>query len=171
LFEIETADQRELFKALLAEQLFSYLIPAIQELEPDQILEVRRKVSDTREGFSLHLQKLSAEIEKRVEGNESIEDLIKYAKSVVETELVPDYREFRRQLAAERAGFWANVLSKTHQVFEIKEPITSPKAWLQIMITLGLPLASSMEMRRELLTNKHHAFQFLRAVETATGLQ
>jgi hypothetical protein len=166
LFEIETADQREAFKALLAQLLFGYLLPAIQELEPDQMLEVREKVRDTREGFTMHLQNLSAEIDGRLQGGETVHDLARHARAVVETELVPDYREFRRQLAAERVGFWAKVLATGSKVFEIREPITSPKAWAEIALAAGMPLASLTERKHEVLSNKNLAFQFLRAIET-----
>jgi hypothetical protein len=165
LFQIETSNQREIFKTLLARELFRYLLPAIQSLEPEQILQVREKVVDTREGFSMHLQKLSAEIEKRVQGQESIDSIAQYARSLVETEIVPDYSEFRRQLAAERVGFWSNVLSKTSKVFEIREPITSPKFWGEIVAALGVPLPPLMEMKRAALTNRHLSFQFLQTIE------
>lgn len=166
LFQIETSNQREVFKALLAQELFRYLLPAIQGLEPEQILQVREKVADTREGFLMHLQKLSAEIEKRIQGQESTDNIAQYARSLVETELVPDYTEFRRQLAAERLGFWSNVLAKTGKVFEIREPISSLRFWGELLVAIGVPLAPLMEMKRATMTNKHLAFQFLQAVET-----
>jgi hypothetical protein len=166
LFQIhERTRDREVFKALLAQQVFSYVLPAIQALEPEKILKVREKVRDTREGFAMHLQKLSKEVENRIQDGEQSDQIARYARSLVETEIVPDYREFRRQLAAERIGFWAKVLDKTNKIFKIEAPITSPRFWADTLAAIGLPLASSMERRRETLTNRHLAFQFLRSVE------
>jgi hypothetical protein len=88
------------------------------------------------------------------------------SESLVETEIVPDYREFRRQLAAERIGFWGKVLEKTNKVFQINAPIASPRFWADAIAAIGPPLALSTERRLETLTNKHLAFQFLRILET-----
>lgn len=166
LFELDAGtDNRELFKILQAQQLFTYFLPAIQSIEPEQILEVRDKVRDNREGFAMHLQKLSKEVERRAQGGESLEELSKYAKSVVETELIPDYLEFKRQLASERGGFWVKVLDRASKIFEVEAPITSPKFWGELMAAVGLPVASSLERRRDSLTNRQLTFNFLRAAQ------
>src|SRR5262249_32177710 len=93
---------REIMKFLEAKSVFSYCLPKLRKLNAEQILQVRERVKDTREGFSLHLQKLSKGVEQRLRGGESDAEIEQFAKSVVETDLIPDYGEFRRQLGAER---------------------------------------------------------------------
>lgn len=56
----DRAPQREFLKALQVRELFNYFLPATTSLPDQEILEMQRKVSDTREGFGMHLQQLSA---------------------------------------------------------------------------------------------------------------
>ncbi len=117
---------REVLKALLAQHAFSYVVPAIQSLEPDEILRVREKVRDTREGFSMHLQKLSREVEKRVSEGEQIDDIARYARSLVETEIAPDYCEFRRSLPRSGLAFGARCSKRRTRYFRSTRPSRAP---------------------------------------------
>jgi hypothetical protein len=152
-------------KVIQAERIFKYLLPSLNALRPEEILEVRDKVQDTREGFSLHLQRLSKDIEEQLSEDASAVEVSKYAQSVVETELVPDYREFERQLSAENAGFWANVLNKTKAVCEIDVPPWTPKFYAELVSRLGLAALETIEDKKTKLTNKRQAFNFMRAFE------
>jgi hypothetical protein len=156
---------REVLKALLAHETFHVLLPAINALHPEQMLEVRGKIADTREGFSMHLQTLSKEVEARIKGLESTDELRAYAKSVVETTLEPDYREFRRQIAAEREGFWGKVLDVSGKVFEINAAPWTPKFYGQLLKALGAGIVESADVRRKTLPNKMQAYHFMRRVE------
>jgi len=160
-----TAPSREFLVACEAKAVFSYLLPALNDLEPDQILEVRNKVRDTREGFSMHLQKLSMGIEERSKGNESSSEIEKWAKSVSETELIPDYGEFRRQLSSKRSKRWANILDKARKVFEIDASPVTPKFYGELLTALGLAALTSSAASEDKLSNQSQAFQFMRVVE------
>ncbi|MGZ8842425.1 MAG: hypothetical protein ACXW18_02105 [Pyrinomonadaceae bacterium] len=160
-----TSPSREFLVACEAKAVFSYLLPALNDLEPDQILEVRHKVKDTREGFSMHLQKLSKGIEERSKGNESSSEIEKWAKSVSETELIPDYREFRRQLSSKRSTRWANILDKARKVFEIDASPVTPKFYGELLTALGLAALTSSAASEDKLSNQSQAFQFMRVVE------
>ncbi len=163
----EKRPPRELMVALEAKAVFSYLIPALGKLTSEQILEVRHKVKDTREGFSMHLQKLSKGLEEKIKGEEASSDIEAWAKSLIETELIPDYREFRRQLAAEKSGFWNKVLDASAKIFEIDAAPWTPKFYGQLLKALGLTALTFSSERKEGLTNKSQAFQFMSLVEDA----
>jgi hypothetical protein len=149
-----------------AREVFSYLLPAVlPKLNPDQILEIRRRVRDTRQGFSMHLQKLSKGVSDRMKGGESPQQVISWARSIVETELVPDYYEFRRQLGAERSGFWKKVADSLEKVAEIDAAFWTPKFYFQLLKALGFTALTYTSERKEGLSNKAQAFHFMRLIE------
>jgi hypothetical protein len=164
----EKRHNRETLNGLLAFATFKVLVPKLSELHPDQILEVREKVTATREGFSMHVQALSSEVESRIQQGDSLDDIAHYARSVVETRMIPDYVEFRRQLEAQRAGFWVKVLDKASKIAEIDCAPWTPKFYAEVLKALGFTLLTGMAEREKHLTNKAQAFQFLREVERST---
>src|SRR5262249_6322909 len=134
---------REIMKFLEAKSVFSYCLPKLRKLNAEQILQVRERVKDTREGFSLHLQKLSKGVEQRLRGGESDAEIEQFAKSVVETDLIPDYGEFRRQLGAERLGNWKTVLDAAGKILSIDANPWTPKFWGEILAALGVPVGAA----------------------------
>jgi hypothetical protein len=164
-FSGEEASSREFMVEMEAKAVFTYLLPVLGSLQPEQILEVRERVGDTREGFSMHLQKLSKGISDRLNGGEPPEQIEAWAKSLIDTELIPDYREFRRQLMAERTGFWKKVFETTAKVFEIDAAPWTPKFYGQLIKCLGFSALTYTSERKDELSNKSQAFQFMRLVE------
>lgn len=163
----EKRPSRELMVAFEAKVVFSYLLPALAELSAGQILEVREKVKDTREGFAMHLQKLSKGVSDRLKGGESPGEITNWARDVLETELIPDYREFRRQLAAERSGFWGKVLDAAAKGFAVDAAPWTPKFYGEMLKAFGLTALTYQAERKERLSNRSQAFQFMRSVETS----
>jgi hypothetical protein len=161
--------QREVLKALQALHTFRYLVPCVGTLPPEEILTLREKLSDTREGFAMHLQTLSADVEARIAGGEDINDLSRYAQAVIETKLIPDYYEFKRQLSAERSGFWLKVIEATRKVFEVEVPPWTPKFYGEVLAALGVSFLVSTEARRESLSNRSQAFQFMHKIDEAVA--
>jgi len=111
------------YKWLLAQEVFSYLVPALGVLPAEELLEIRCRVADTREGFAMHLQKLSGDLEARIKSGDPAHVLALHARAVVETELIPDVVEFRRQLLARRTGVVARVLDAAGGVLRLSVPI------------------------------------------------
>ncbi|MFC1822657.1 hypothetical protein ACFL9T_08115 [Thermodesulfobacteriota bacterium] len=159
---------RECLKSLMALSAFKFMLPQINNLHPDQILEVRNAVADTREGFSMHLQSLSREVENRIEDGDSLADVSRYAQSVVETMLIPQYREFRRQIAAKRAGFWGKVLDKASKFSEIDAAPWTPKFYAELIKALGFTILTGVSEREDTLSNRSQAYQFLNVAEKAS---
>ena len=161
---------REVLKAVMAREVVTYLLPAMPELPVDTILELRQRVRDIREGFAMHLQHLTREIDSSVEGGESIEAIRRHAQSLVETELIPDYREFRRQLLADVSGFWRKVLEVGLKVFEIDVAPWTPKFYGELLGALTGGVLTTAEARKASLTNRAQAYQFMSVIESADDL-
>jgi hypothetical protein len=155
---------REYLKAIEAKVTFSYLLPTLSSLTPDEILEVRKKVKDNREGFSMLLQDLSKDIDNRLKGGESAEEILSFAESVIDTKLMPFYYEFKRQLTAEKTASGKKVLDFLGKVSGIDVGPSTPKFWIELLKALGLVIPSASE-QKERLSNKTQAFQFMRAIE------
>lgn len=168
-----TNDQRpprDTLIALEAKAIFTYILPASSQLPPEQILEVRAKVKDTREGFSMHLQKLSKGVDDKLKDGEPLADVEWWAARIIETELLPDYREFRRQLSAERSGFWGKIFDAAGKVLEVDASPWTPKFYGQLMKAIGISISDQSAKQKERLTNKSQAFQFMAFVEDTTSL-
>ena len=158
---------REALKKLLAEKSFHYMIPALSKLHPEQVLEVRRKVSDLREGFSLHLQTLTADIDTQLNGGESAEEITRYAQNVVKTKLEPQYLEFKRQLGAIHASMGRNVLSAGGSFYVAGNLFTQAQyveAFIAFLCGGALVIP---EMLKDSLSNERQAYQFMHLVENA----
>jgi hypothetical protein len=151
-------------KALEARATFSYLIPTLGSLNPEEILNVRTKVKDTREGFSMQLQQLSRDIEDRLRGGESSNEIAYLVKTIIETKLVPYYHEFKRQLAVERTSKGKRILDLIGRISEIDVAPSTPRFWAEFLKALGLTLPSPAE-QKEKLSNESQAFQFMRIIE------
>jgi hypothetical protein len=161
----EADAKREKYKSLMAHSVFTYLLPRLGELSPEQILEVREEIKANREGFAMYLQSLSAEVEKRVIEGEPLKDTASYARSVVETQLIPGYSEFRRQLAAKRAGFWKRVLDVSGKIFEIDSTPWTPKFYGALMKAIGFTILTGAEEQEDGLSNKTQAYHFMKSLD------
>jgi hypothetical protein len=157
--------ERQLLMALEAKAVFRYFLPRLRVHSPEQILELRERVADTREGFTMRLQELSADVEERAREVRSLKEWEECAKSVVDTKLVTAYHEFRRQIRARAIRKTDKVLDAAGSLFEIDATITSPKFWGGILKALGL--LDSVAKADEELTNKYQAFKFMREIEAA----
>lgn len=163
------ARPREALKLALAESTFSFLLPATNALEPEDILAVREKVKDNREGFSMHLQKLSANVEGRVKAGDAHADIARYAQSVIETELIPDYTEFMRQLQAhDKAKKAHKVLAPLSKVLTIEAPVHSVRFWAELLKIIGFDVLKAVADDKS-YTNKNQAIQFMRKVDSRDG--
>jgi hypothetical protein len=159
------SSQRERYKALMAHSAFRFMLPKLQILQPEQILEVRNLVKDNREGFSMHLQALSGEVERQVKDGASLREVSAYAESIVETQLIPAFVEYRRQLAAKRAGFWRKVLDPLGKIVQIDAAPWTPKFYGELLRALGLTLLSSIEEQQDYLSNRTQTFQFMKTID------
>jgi hypothetical protein len=158
---------REILVALEAKATFTYLLPKINVFHPTQILQLREKVADTREGFTMHLQQLSKGLEERAKENIPVHEIARYAKNLIDTDLIPIYREFRRQIAAIKGNRWEKFLDVSGKVVEIDAAPRTPKFWGLLLKAVGLSILVAAGERQEVLSNKYQAFTFMSEVEDA----
>jgi hypothetical protein len=160
---------RDVLVALEACATFSYLSPKIHVHHPTQILELRDRVKDTREGFTMHLWKLSNGLQARAGDGTSLSETASYARDLIETEPIPDYREFQRQLQSMEAGRWNKVLDAAGKIIEINATPWTPHFWAQVMKAIGLSALVSESERKEQYSNKYQAFKFMSDLEQSTN--
>jgi hypothetical protein len=130
-----------------------------------EILELRRKVKHTREGFTTHLQKLSRGLDGMVRAGEKLADLSAYALGIVETDLIPDYKEFRRQLQSERTASGEKVLDAADKLAEVDSGPSTPKFWLGIAKVMGFLAVKTADEQKEHLSNRYQAFEFMKEID------
>jgi len=155
------SSRREIFKAAEALHTFKYLMPGLNRLHPEEILEIRLKVKHLREGFSLHLQRLSAKVESALQEDSGWEEISRIARNVIETELIPDYHEFRRLLTARRIGFWARIFNLAGQIIQINALPWKPAFWSRLPMTLGGLVAGEIKEEKERFSNANLAYRFM----------
>ena len=113
----------------------------------------------------MHLQQLSSELEEKIESEDDLKSMKDKAKRVIETKLIPDYREFRRQLESNKAGFWQNILLKSEKFFEIDAVPWTPKFYGEFFKAFGLTALNSMSANKEQLSNKHQALLLIKSID------
>jgi len=154
--------------ALQATATFRYLLPKIHTFHPTQILELRERVRDTREGFTMHLWALSKGLQERAKDGTSLSDAAKFAQDMIKSELIPDYCEFRRQLSAMRTEKWGKVLDAAGKIAEIDAAPWTPKFWALVLKALGIAALKSQSERSDALSNRYQAFAFMSYVEESS---
>jgi hypothetical protein len=153
--------------AALAASAVSYVIPRVPDLACERILDLRSKVEATREGFLMHLQSMSRELADGLSADAPVAEVLQHANVVAQRTLVPDYVEFKRQLASLHGSIWSEVANAANDFFEIDAAPWTPKFWGAVLRTLGLDLLRGVRDHEDHLTNRAHAMTFLRTVEGA----
>ncbi len=110
------------------------------------------------------MQQLSAGIQERADGGADIEEIRKYSQSVVETQLIPDYYEFKRQLRPERLGVAGRVLDVAGRISEIDSAFWTPKFYGDFVKAIGAGVLGELS-GKDGLTNKAQAYKFIRTLE------
>ena len=160
---------KDILVALEAEATFSYLLPKLRLYHPVQILELRERVADTREGFTMHLFKLSKGLEERAREDVPIKEIARFADDLIRSDLIPDFKQFCRQLKAMEAGRWTKVLDATGKLAEIDATPWTPKFWSLILKALGITIVTSGAELKETLSNQYQAFKFMSELESAAA--
>ena len=85
--------------------------------------------------------------------------------SIVRSKLIPDYYEFKRQLSSERIGVWQHVLDATGKLLQIESTPWTPKFYGDLLGALAPGLFETVAAKKERLTNRHQALQFIRTLD------
>lgn len=84
---------------------------------------------------------------------------------MIETKLIPDYREYVRQLRAEKAGFWGKVLDPVTKILQIDAAPWTPKFYGEFIRSLGFGALAAASEKKSRLSNASQAYQFMHNVE------
>lgn len=143
----------------LVQSIFRCVVPHLNALNAEQVLEVRELLRDTKEGFTYFVFELADDVEDRI-GSGDISE-VEAAKKVVERKLLPQYAEMRRQLEAKRTGFWASVLATGAQMLQIDAAPWTPKFYGQMLEALFGPIGKTAEAEEKARSNANQSFQYL----------
>ena len=155
---------REVLLALEAQCTFQYLVPKLATLHATQILEVREKVKDTREGFTMHLRELSYGLLDRLRDSAELADIKYFADNLINNKLIPTFKEFERQVKAEAATRRGIILDAANDVITIEVP-TLPVRYDPLgFLSFGGMAPSSGSERMGELSNQRQAFRFMQSV-------
>jgi hypothetical protein len=116
-------------EAVLTHSLFQCALPRLRVLNPEDVLELRRNVSDVREGFQDYIFQLLDDVEERTKNGVSPWDA---AKVTVERKILPEYNEVCRQLAAKNTGRFAKLLGSLSDFMMIDASPWTPKFYFQL---------------------------------------
>jgi hypothetical protein len=68
-------------------------------------------------------------LEERAWQGADLKETANFAQSLIETDLIPDFREFQRQLRAVESRKWGKVLDAAGKIVEIDAAPWSPNFW------------------------------------------
>jgi hypothetical protein len=134
-------------------------VPQLNALHPEQILEIRELVQETKEGFVDYIFEAVDDVEARLISGSVTE--VEAAQKTVERKLLPKYHEFQRQLQAQRGGFWSEVLAAGSTLLQIDATPWTPKFYGQIIEAFFGPLGNIAEAEAEARSNANQAYQYL----------
>jgi hypothetical protein len=152
---------REISKAIMAHAAITYLLPKLSSIPLPEVLRIRGEVSDTREGFSMYLQELTAQVDEAIKSGENFEDVTRYSETVVEARLIPAYREYKRQI--EDVSIAGDHV--TSGAVEVSAALPDERVTNGILRALGMSDVSAVVNRAARLTNRSQAFQFMQEIE------
>lgn len=93
----EIASVRELTR-VLAEECINILVPSCCEASAEDILEIRDTLSELLVPFRMSLQRLSKNLRDALDSDETMENVRKEAKFIVESEVEPTVFELRKKI-------------------------------------------------------------------------
>jgi len=108
---------------------------------------------------------LSSGLDTLLKSGAKRKELTETATEIVETKLIPDYLEFKRQLTTARVGKAKRVLDPLSKVLEINSSPWAPKFWYDLVRALYLGSSGAVENRKDDLTNKALAFNYIKKIE------
>lgn len=148
----------------LNDAILACRIPMLASLNADQILELREKVQDAKQGYRQYINQLTDDVEGRVLSGHSTE--FDAARKTAERKVIPAYEEYLKQLKATEAGLGAKLLAAGGKFLQVDAAPWTPKFWGAILECFSTVIGSAAEQNREAyLSNEKQAFHYLATVE------
>jgi hypothetical protein len=148
---------------LLARTVFSLVIPNLEKLSPDQVIDLRQKVREPREGFRDHLIELIDDVEHRLQGGSVTESIA--ALETIKHKVMPSFDEYQRKLLAQETGFWSEVAVRGAKFLQVDASPWTPKFYGAILELLFGNVVDASKLDRAELNNKSQAFQYMGALK------
>src|SRR5262249_443487 len=136
-------------------------------LRPDEILEVRDRLRDLKEGFADYVATQLDDVQQRLKSGDP--DLLTAAGETVEGRLVPWYHEMKRQVGDQRTGFWAKNAAMSGKFLQIDAAPWTPKFYGGVLEMFGAKIGEAAKFESESRSNASCAFQFLSRLEHETS--
>lgn len=112
LGEIDTKRFSRLQASSLAIHSMNFVIPPMNKICDEDILEVREKLKNELIPFRASMLSLCPIIRNGIESNAGIVELNREAKYIAETKVYPALSELQRRLEFENSKFWKRILFK-----------------------------------------------------------
>lgn len=151
----------------LAYSLFQYTVPKLESLRPDEILELRESLRDSKEGFVDYIFQMVDNVEERLKSGDTTE--LVAARKTAERVVLTKYHEFREQLAAKKTSFGAKLGSLGGKCLQIDAAPWTPKFWGAIIGTFFESFDHAANEVAEAQAAQHRAFQYLAKMESVVG--
>ena len=116
---VNSKDNARLLTTILAMECANLVLPKIRVLHPREIMEMREDLSKHLQPFRLSLLRLSAELNKAISSTSSLEEILRAARFIVETEVQPTLIELKASIDAPSKRWYSRALEVAKQVPEL----------------------------------------------------
>jgi hypothetical protein len=102
--------------AALAIKSLDIVIPAIANINDEDILEAREKLNEQLIPFRYSMLSLAPLVRDRIQSNTSLEEVFQEATYIVSTKVAPTLYELQRRITMERGKFWRKIIIKGGEI-------------------------------------------------------
>ncbi len=148
----------EALHGLVTATLATSVIPRVEEMQPEQLLELREHLRDARDAFRAYVSEQLDGIEERIRQGAPLPQAVRQA---VDRKMLPKFQEFERQLVAKRVGKWVNIIRPVGEFLRIDASPWTPKFYGDILTVFFDTAERLAKAEEEARTNAGQAFQLL----------
>jgi hypothetical protein len=151
--------------ALLSEAAFKLVLPVVSNIPVDDIMELRLRTEEFREGFRSYIQSISLDARQLATAGAPITEIRRYCEELVSTQLSPLLAEHQRQLSALQAQKVAGKFEILSKFLEIETGPWAPKFWTELFKILSSSANVTSTELIEKKSNLNLTLNLLRLVE------
>lgn len=152
---------------ILNNAILACRIPMLSTLNADQILSLRTRVKDVKQGYRQYLNQLTDELEKRIDLAKP--DELNTARKLAERKVIPEYENYVRHLKDAEMSVGAKLLQAGSKFLQVDAAPWTPKFWGAILEFFSTVISSKAEENRAAyLSNEKQAFHYLATVVKST---
>ena len=148
----------------LVDAIFQLKIPQLKTLNAEQILEVRYKLRNFKEGFTDYVIRLTNDVEALLQSGETSE--LVAAQKIAERYFETDYRQIRRQIEPLKIMFGGSILAAGGAFFLTAAVQTTPALLAALAVLYGTVLKDFWQTEVADSANDKQAFKFIAKLES-----